>query len=157
MMLFHEILQVLFWLFEILIIFIKLGLEFGLKEIFIRWSFRSDINHFILNVFWWELVRLYLLSSLELYQFFFWLFENLIRWINIGFVFALKMIFRRWMFRCDGKHFILNVLWWERVWFHVFFPLNYINTYYFLSKLLSDGEKCSWNFLSKLSLEDGGS
>ena len=76
MLLFHEIYQFFLWLFETLIIFIKLGLEFGLKEIFKRWIFRGEIKHFIFNVFWWVLVWLPLLFSFELYQFFLWLFKT---------------------------------------------------------------------------------
>ena len=43
-------LLLLLLLFEALIIFIKLGLEFGLKVIFRVWNFRGEINHFIFIV-----------------------------------------------------------------------------------------------------------
>ena len=53
MLLFYDIHKFFFWLFKLLIRFIKLGLEFCLKAtVFIRWSFRSGINHFMFNVFW---------------------------------------------------------------------------------------------------------
>ena len=41
-------------------------------------------------------------------QFFLWLFNYLIIWENIVLEFDLKAIFRRWMFRDDGEHFIFN-------------------------------------------------
>ena len=80
LLLFHEIHQFFFWLFGIFTRFIKLGLEFGLKAIFRRWSFISESKYFILNVFWWESFWLHLLFTHELYQSMVWLFEHLIRW-----------------------------------------------------------------------------
>ena len=61
--------QFSFLLLKTLIKLIKIGLEFGLKVIFIIWSFRGDRNHSISNVFWWELVLFLLFFFLELYQF----------------------------------------------------------------------------------------
>ena len=42
---------------------------------------------------------------------FFWFLKAFIRWRNIVLKFALRVIFRKWMFRVDGKHFIFNGSW----------------------------------------------
>ena len=109
-LLFHEIHPFFFCSFKNLIRFIKLGLEFGLEAIFVRWIFRSESKHFVFNVLWWELV--WFLFFLELYQLFFWLLRNFIRWRKLGLGFSLKVIFRRWIFRGESKHFIFSVFWW---------------------------------------------
>ena len=57
-------------------------------------------------------------------QSFFLFFINLIRWRNIRFGFSLKVIYRIWMFRVDGKHFILNESWWKRSQFIIVFFLE---------------------------------
>ena len=121
MLLLHEIHQLFFCLFENLIIFIKLGLEFGLKSIFWRWIFRSESKHFIFSVFWQELVWFHLFFYLELYQLLFWLFKNLIIWRNLGLEFTLKVIYRRWIFRGESKYSIFNVLSSELLWFNFLF------------------------------------
>ena len=95
MLLFHEINQIFFLLFKQLIRFIKLGLEFSLKVFFIRLSFRSVSDHFIFNVFWWELVCLHSFFSLEFYQLFFWLIKVLIIWINLLLKISLNVTFIR--------------------------------------------------------------
>ena len=50
--------------------------------------------------------------------------KGLIIWGNLGLEFSLKVIFRRYIFRGDSKHFILNLLWWEHIWF-LFWALFY--------------------------------
>ena len=77
LMLFYLAIHKLFLLFKTFIRFIKLGLEFGLKEIFRRWNLRGESKHFIFNMILWELVWLHFLFSLELYQ---WFFLILILW-----------------------------------------------------------------------------
>ena len=49
------------------------------------------------------------------------LFGNLIIFIKLGLEFGIKAIFRRSIFIIESKHLIFNVLWWELVWFHLFF------------------------------------
>ena len=136
MLLFHEIHQFFFWLFEYLIKFIELGLEFGLKLIFIKWSFRSYSKRFIFNVSWWEHVWFHLLYFLDLYQFFLWLFKFLIRWRNIFLGFSLKVIFRIWMFRVEIKNFVFSVVWWKHVWLHFFFLEIYQFFFLFFKALI---------------------
>ena len=84
---------------------INIGLDFILKVIFRIWMFRDDIKHLILNDSWWNISRFIVVFLLKLSQFFFFSFKN------IGLEFSLKMIFRRWIFRGDSKHFIFNLLW----------------------------------------------
>ena len=91
MLLLYEIHTFLFWLFNNLIKFIKIGMEFNLKSVFRRWSFRSESDHLIFNMFQRELVWINLLFSLELYQLFFWLFKAVIRWRNIFYNFISKL------------------------------------------------------------------
>ena len=80
-------------------------------------DFRGAGKHFIFNVFWWEHVWFHVLFSLELYQLLLFILKTLIILRNLGFEFSLKVIFRRWMFRGDSKHFILIVFWGEHVWY----------------------------------------
>ena len=136
MLLFYEIYQLFFWLFKTFIRFIKIGLEFGIKVFFRRWSFKSESKHFVFNVFWLELVWLHLLFYLELYQFLFSLCKALIRWRNTVLGFSLKMIFRRCMFIVDNKHFIFNMFWWEHVWFHLLFYFEIYQLFFWLFKTL---------------------
>ena len=72
--------------------------------------FLVNSNKFFFDVFW-----LLVLLFCEIRQFLFWLFEDLIRFIKLGLEFGLKAIFRRWGFRSESKHLILNVLLWEIV------------------------------------------
>ena len=84
--------------------------------------------------FWLELVRFLLLCYLEL---FFLFFKTFIRWINIGFGFSLKFIFRRCMSIGDSKHFILNESWWKLSQFIiVFFPELYQFFFLFFNILI---------------------
>ena len=136
MMLFHEIHQFLFWLFENLIIFIKLGLYFSLKVIFRTWMFRGDSKNFILNMFWQEQILSHVFFPLELYQLLFLFFKNLIIWRKLGLKFSLRLIFIIWMFIGDNKKFILNVLWWEHVLFHVLFTLELYHLFFLFFKTL---------------------
>ena len=71
--------QLFFSFIKTLIIYSKLGLEFSLKVIIRIWGFRGEINHFVLNVLWWE----YMLFLL-------WHFGIL--WEEQCFLFWIKMI-----------------------------------------------------------------
>ena len=95
---------------------------------------------------WWEHVWFHLLYFLDLYQFFLWLFNFLIRWINISLGFSLKSIFIILMFIGYIKHFIFSVVWWEHVWLHFFLFLKYINSSSFFSKPWLDGEILALEF-----------
>ena len=98
MVLFLELLNLYQWCF-VFFKWRKLGLEFSPNVIFIIWMFIDDSKRFILNGCWWKLYQFIIVFSLEIYQFFFSFFENLIWWINLGLGFSIKVIFRRWMFR----------------------------------------------------------
>ena len=69
-----ELNQFLFLLFKYFTRFIKLVLEFGLKDIFRRRSLRGERNHFIYNVLWREIVwfdiRYLIYRHLLLFKFF---------------------------------------------------------------------------------------
>ena len=84
--------------------------------------FISESNQFVFNVFWWEIVWLHLMFSLELHKFLLLYFNILIRWINIGLGFVIKVIFIRCIFRVESKHFIFNNFWWKPV--RIFFDLK---------------------------------
>ena len=71
-----ELYQFFFLFFKTLIRWISLGLGFYLKVIFGTFMFIGDSKHFILNVFWWEHVLFHVLFYLELYQYFFCLFNE---------------------------------------------------------------------------------
>ena len=49
----------------------------------------------------------------ELYQFFFLFLNTLFRFRNVSLGFALKVIFRWWLFRGESKKFILDGSWWK--------------------------------------------
>ena len=116
-------------------------------------KFRSESKHLIFNVLWWECfcsIYFSLLKSIN-YSYF---FKTLIRWKNIGFEFSLKGIFRRWIFRGDSKHFILNVFWWYHVLFHVFFSLELYQLFFLFLKTFIRCGNIRLEFLSKWSSED---
>ena len=63
--------------------------------------------------------------SLELYQFFFLFFKTLIRWINLGLGFSLKVIFRIWILRSDSNQLFFKGIWWDLFWLNVLFSNLY--------------------------------
>ena len=101
------------------------SLGFSLKVIFRRWMFRVNGKNLILYGPWWKLSLFVMVFRLELYQFFFLFFNTLIRWRNFSLEISLKVIFRRWVFRVDGKHFILNGSRWKlsQLIMHLFLEL----------------------------------
>ena len=95
--------QFFVWLLETLIRWRNIVLTFSLKVIFRRRIFRVDGKHFILNGSRWKLSQWIMVLFLELYQLFFLFFKTLIIWRNLVLEFSLKVIFRRRMFRVDGR------------------------------------------------------
>ena len=121
--------QLFFWFFKTFLIWRNPSLEFFLKVIFRRWVFIIDGKNFIFDVSWWKLYQFIMVFFLELYQFIFLFFKNLIRWINLVLGCSFKVIFRRWIFRGNSKHFICNGLWWRlsqciMVFFHELYQLS---------------------------------
>ena len=108
MMFLLELYQFFFLFFKTLIIWINLSLLFSLKVIFRRWMFRDESKKFILNGSWWKISQFIVVFFLELYKFFFLFFKTLIRRMKFSLGFSLKKIFRRWSFRGESKHLILN-------------------------------------------------
>ena len=129
MLFFLELHQFFFMFFKTLIRWRNLVLEFSLKVIWIGWMFRGNGKHLILNGSLWKLYQFIVVLLLELNQFFFLFFKTLIIWINISLGFSLKVIFRIWMFRVDGKHFILNG-WWSKI--SQFIMVYFLEFYQFL-------------------------
>ena len=122
--------------------------------IFISWIFRDESKHLIFNVFWWEHVWFNLLFYLELYQFLFLLLKTLIRWMNLGLQFSLKVIFIICMLRDESKHFILNGYLWKLYRFIMVFPIKLYQFYFFKNKLWYDlSRKFASRFLVSLRLE----
>ena len=76
-------------------------------------DFRGESKNFILNDHRLKISQTIMVFFLELYQLFFLFLKTLIIWINLSLEFSLKVICRIWMFRVDGKHFILNGSWWR--------------------------------------------
>ena len=91
-----------------LIRFSKLGSEFGIKVIFIVWSFRDESNHSVYNEFLFKKILfwnfLYLLRSaviliLNIYDHLFMLlFYQLIRFLLLFFNYFIKHLNIYWMF-----------------------------------------------------------
>ena len=106
-LLFCEIHQFFFYLFEDLIIFIKLGLE---------------VRQFIIVCFPWTLSTILLvLKNFD---------QEEKCWLEI----SLKVIFIIWMLRGDSKHLVLNVFWSELFWFYVLFSLDFYELFFWLFK-----------------------
>ena len=105
-------------------------------------------------VFFFELLDIYQFFQVffKWSQLFFWLFKDLIRWINIVLEFSLKMIFRRWMLIVDGKQFILVGSWWKTYQCIMVFLLELYQLFLFFSKLWSYGEILTWDFLRVITI-----
>ena len=91
----------------------------------------------------------------ELGQLLFWLFKYLIRWRNIVLEFSLKVIFRRWMFRVDGNHFILNRSWLKLSQSIMVFFLETYQLFFLFFRTLIRWRNMSLDFFSKWSSEYG--
>ena len=113
----HEIYQFFFLFFKDFLIWRNLVLEFALKVICRIWMLRDEINELILNSSRWKPSQFIMVFVLEFYQLFVLFFKTLIIRKNFSSEFPLKVIFRRFIFSGDIKNLILNVSWWEIVWF----------------------------------------
>ena len=153
MVFFLELYQFFFLFFKTLNRLRNLGLgllsmwssEDGFSELIVSTSFLMGPDENFLNSSWYFPLNFINSSSC---------FLALIRWINIALVFYFKVIFRRWMFRVESKHFILNVLWWKLSQFIMVFFLEICQFFLFLLKIWSDGEMLAWDFLSKWYSKD---
>ena len=116
--------------------FIKLSLEFSLKALFRRKSFRSESNQFIFNMFWLKLFWLQLLFLLEIYQLFFLFSKQIIRCRNLVLEFALKLICIIWIFRGKSKNFILDGSCWKLSQLIMVLLLELLSLYHELYQLL---------------------
>ena len=135
--------QLWFLFFKTLLRWRNISLECALKVICRRLMFRGESMRFILNGSWCEVSQFIMVVSLELYQFFFLFFKNLIRSRYFSSEFPLKVIFRRWMFRTSfwmvpNENFLYSS------WCS---SLNSINSSSYFCKLWLDGEILAWNFL----------
>ena len=92
---------------------------------------------------------------LELYQLSFFFSKFFIIWRNISLEFPLKVIFRRWMFRGDSKHLILNRFCWGLSKFIMMFFFELYQFFFFFFKTLIIWRNISLSFFSKWSAEDG--
>ena len=133
-------------MFKGFIILRNIVLEFSLKVIFRRWMFRVYGQHFILDGSWWKLSQFIMVFFLGIYQFFFLFLKTLIRWRNLVLEFSLKVIFRIWMFRVDGKHFILNEFWWKLSQFIMVFFLELYQFFFLFFKTLIRWRKFNLEF-----------
>ena len=77
-------------------------------------------------------------------------FETLIRWIKLGLQSGIIVIFRRCSFIGESNHFILNVFWWENVWFHVLFSLGLYQIFFVFLETLTRCNKLGLGFFLKV-------
>ena len=133
---------------------INLSLKHSIKVICIIWMFRGESRHFILNEYWWKLSQFIMVFFLKIYQLFFLFFITFIRWRNLSLNLSLKVICRIWMFRVDGKHFILNESWWNFSQFITVFLLELYQFFFWFFKTLIKWINLRFAFSFKVFLCD---
>ena len=150
MVVFLELYLLFFLFFETLIRWRNLSLKFSLKVICRRLMWRGDSNHFISNGSWWKFSQFIMVFFLGLYQFFFLFFKTLIRWRNLCLGFSLKVICRRWIFRGESKHFILNGSWWKLSLFIMVFFFELYQFFFLFFKTFISWRNLSLEFALKV-------